>query len=50
MAKAEYIAAGVCCAQLLWIIQQIRDLCINLQKIPIKCDAKSAINIIKKPA
>jgi len=29
MAEAEYIAAGACCAELLWIMQQLHDLGIN---------------------
>jgi len=46
-AEAKYIAPGVCCAQLLWIMQQICDLGISIKDVPIKCDDKSAINIIK---
>ena len=42
-AEAEYIAAGACCAQILWIAQQLRDLDIDLKGIPIKCDNTSAI-------
>ena len=49
MAEAEYIAAGACCAQLLLILRQLRDLGIDLKKVPIKCDNKSAINITKNP-
>lgn len=48
-AEAEYIAAGACCAQLLWIRQQLRDLGMNFNNVPIKCDNKSAINITKNP-
>ena len=46
-AEAEYIAAGACCAQVLWI--QLRDLGINLKHVPIRCDNMSAINITKNP-
>ena len=46
-AETEYIAASVCCAQLLWIMQQSRDLAIDLKEVPIKCDNKSSINITK---
>ena len=49
MAKVEYVAAGACCAQLLWIKQQLRDLRINLKEVPIKCDNQSTINITKNP-
>ena len=48
-AEAEYIAAGACCSQILWIAQQMRDLGINLKGIPIKCDNTSAISITKNP-
>ena len=48
-AEAEYIAAGACCSQILWIAQQLRDLGINFKGIPIKCDNTSAISITKNP-
>jgi len=46
-AKAEYIAARACRAQLLWVTQQLRDLRINLRNVPIRCDNMGAINIMK---
>ena len=46
-AEAEYIAAGDCCSQVLWIAQQMRDLGIDFKGIPIKCDNTSAISITK---
>ena len=45
-AKAEYIAAESCCAQVLWIRNQLRDYGIVLEKIPIMCDNTSAISIV----
>jgi len=33
--EAEYIVAGACCAQLLWIMQQLRDLGINHKNVLI---------------
>ena len=48
-AKAEYIAAESCCAQLLWIKQQLEDYGITCSNIPIKCDNTSAINLTKNP-
>ncbi|KAK9225892.1 hypothetical protein WN943_010937 [Citrus x changshan-huyou] len=45
--EAEYIAAGSCCAQALWMKQTLRDYGINLEQIPIKCDNTSAINLSK---
>ncbi|KAH9697094.1 hypothetical protein KPL71_023469 [Citrus sinensis] len=47
--EAEYIAAGSCCAQALWMKQTLRDYGINLEQIPIKCDNTSAINLSKNP-
>ena len=48
-AKAEYVAAGSCCAQILWMKQQLKDYGIKLDHIPIKCDNTSAINLSKNP-
>jgi hypothetical protein len=41
-AEAEYIAAGHCCAQLLWMRQTLRDYGYNLTKVPLLCDNESA--------
>ena len=49
MTEAEYIVAGSCCAQILWIKQQVQDFGITLTKTPIKCDNTSAINLSKNP-
>nr|KYP34079.1 Retrovirus-related Pol polyprotein from transposon TNT 1-94 [Cajanus cajan] len=48
-AEAEYIAAGSCCAQILWMKQQLRDYGVELDKIPLRCDNTSAINLTKNP-
>lgn len=48
-AEAEYIAAGNCCAQILWIKQQLSDFGVSLNNILIFCDNTSAINITKNP-
>ncbi|XP_058005367.1 secreted RxLR effector protein 161-like [Hevea brasiliensis] len=48
-AEAEYVATGLCCSQILWIKQQLRDFKISLHHIPIKCDNTSAINLTKNP-
>ncbi len=48
-AEAEYVAAGSCCAQILWIKQQLEDYGIKQDKIPINCDNTSAINLTKNP-
>ena len=47
--EAEYVAAASCCAQLLWIRQQLKDFCVDIGCIPIYCDNTSAINIAKNP-
>jgi hypothetical protein len=33
--EAEYVAAGHCCAQLLWMRQTLRDFGYNLSKVPL---------------
>lgn len=48
-AEAEYIAAGSCCAQILWLKQQLRDYGLDLGCIPLRCDNTGAINITKNP-
>ena len=48
-AEAEYIAAGSCCAQILWLKQQLSDYGLGLGCIPIRCDNTSAINLTKNP-
>jgi len=47
--EAEYVAAGSCCAQIIWMKQQLSDFGINLKTVPIKCDNTSAINLTKNP-
>ena len=49
MAKVEYIAAGLCCAQILWMKQILSDFNLSFKHVPIKCDNTSAINISKNP-
>jgi hypothetical protein len=44
-AEAEYIAAGHCCAQLLWMRQTLRDYGYKLSKVPLLCDNESAIHM-----
>ncbi|XP_068486541.1 uncharacterized mitochondrial protein AtMg00810-like [Phaseolus vulgaris] len=45
--EAEYIAAGSCCAQILWIKQQLEDFGLKICKVPLLCDNMSAINLTK---
>jgi len=46
-AEVEYIAAGKCCAQILWIKQQLEDFGLKISKVPLLCGNTSAINLIK---
>jgi hypothetical protein len=48
-AEAEYVAAGQCCAQLLWMRQTLWDFGYNLSKVPLLCDNESAIHIADNP-
>ena len=48
-AKAEYIAAGSCCAQLLWMKQTLKDYDVNMKNVPLFCDNESAIKIAHNP-
>ena len=45
--EAEYIDVGSCCAQIVWIKQQLSDFGVALHNIPIFCDNTSTINITK---
>jgi hypothetical protein len=48
-AEAEYIAAGHCCAQLLWMRQTLRDYGYKLSKVPLLCDNENAIRMTDNP-
>jgi hypothetical protein len=45
-AEAEYVAAGQCCAQLLWMRQTLWDFGYNLNKVPLLCEG---YNLSKVP-
>ena len=47
--EAEYITAGRCCAQILWIQNQLLDYGYKFTNTPIFCDNTSAISITKNP-
>ena len=49
IAEAEYIAAGSCCAQLLWMTQTLKDYGIYVKHVPLLCDNESAIKIGHNP-
>jgi hypothetical protein len=44
-AEAEYVTAGSCCAQLLWMRQTLKDYGYTMNHIPLLCDNESAIKI-----
>ena len=45
--ESEYVTAGSCVAQILWIKQQLLDFEIVFSKVPIMCANTNAINISK---
>ncbi|KAL8134591.1 hypothetical protein AgCh_009567 [Apium graveolens] len=45
IAEAEYIIAGSCCAQILWMRNQLTEYGLSYTKIPIFCDNQSAISM-----
>ena len=47
--EAEYVAAGSCCSQVLWIQQQLRDYSLNFSHTPIMIDNQSTISITNNP-
>jgi hypothetical protein len=47
--EAEYIAAGACYAQLLWMNQTLRDFGCEFKRIPLLCDNESAIKLANNP-
>ncbi|XP_021305110.1 uncharacterized protein LOC110431003, partial [Sorghum bicolor] len=48
-AEAEYIAAGACCAQILYMKQTLLDYGIVLDKVPLLCDNESAVKLANNP-
>ena len=49
IAEAEYIASRFCCAQILWMRNQLLDYGLRLSQISIFCDNTSVIDIIENP-
>ena len=47
--EAEYIAAGSCCAQILWMKNQLMNYDVTYKRTPIFCDNTSAIAISHNP-
>ena len=48
-AEAKYVAAGACCAQLLWMKRTLSDYGCEFSKIPLLCDNESAIKLANNP-
>ena len=48
-AEAEYISAGSCCAQLLWMKATLSDYGIKYKNVPLFCDNESAIKMTQNP-
>ena len=47
--EVEYIAAGACCAQILYIKQTLLDYGVVLEKVPLLCDNESAVKLANNP-
>jgi hypothetical protein len=48
-AEAEYVSAGSCCAQLLWMKSTLKDYGLNFKNVPLLCDNESAIKMTNNP-
>jgi hypothetical protein len=48
-AEVEYITAGSCCTQILYLKQSLVDYNIKLGSVPLLCDNKSVVKIAKNP-
>jgi hypothetical protein len=49
MAKAEYVVAGSCCAQLLWMRQTLKDFSYSMNHVPLQCDNEGTRKIAYNP-
>jgi hypothetical protein len=47
--EAEYIDAGACCDQMLWMKQTLRDFGREFKRIPLLCDNESTIKLANNP-
>jgi hypothetical protein len=48
-AEAKYIAAGSCCAQILWMKATLKDFGIKFNQVPMLCDDESAVKLTNNP-
>jgi hypothetical protein len=44
--EAEYISAGACCAQILYMKQSLLDYGVVLDRVPLLCDNESAVKLL----
>jgi hypothetical protein len=49
MVEEEYVVAGSCCAQLLWMRQTLKDYGYTINQVPLLCDIESDIKIAYNP-
>jgi hypothetical protein len=49
MVEEEYVVAGSCCAQLLWMRQTLKDYGYTMNQVPLLCDIESDIKIAYNP-
>ena len=47
--EAEYILAGSCCTQLLWMKVTLSDFGIKFKQVPLLCDNESAVKLNNNP-
>ncbi|CAM8947776.1 unnamed protein product [Rhodiola kirilowii] len=47
--EAEYMAAGSCCAQMIWMKQMLKEVGLDQNTMTLYCDNMSAISISKDP-
>jgi hypothetical protein len=48
-AKAEYIAVGACCAQIIYMKQTLLNYGVVLEKVPLLCDNERVVKIANNP-
>jgi len=48
-AEAEYIAAGSCCAQIIWMKVTLKDFGINFKQMPFLYDNESNVKLTNNP-
>jgi hypothetical protein len=48
-AEAEYVVVGSCCAQLLWMLQTLKEYGYTTNQVPLLCDNESIIKIAYNP-